>query len=463
MRASVVGSSNGVAAATPLQSSVALQAPSRERSTELRSCWYATELIASFPAIACSIHRLAHQSYRILVHHNAISPPAAASRMSSRFTMSPYHQLPLTLKDQRTLLEIENDLVEDTFRKYEQYVTSNSQVNMARWKHVKSKDDLHIYVKRSSTSGGRRCRPQCCRSDDADECNNGCIKPVVHSVGTFKGQLDDLMFGTVNPTDDIMHVKASYVHDYSDGAVLATLVRPTAADPFRSVTVKWLQIDLPLSYTKLIKDRDFLCLEASGTLHFANGERVGYLMLHSIDSPLVQPLPNVIRARHNITAFFRQIAPNVIDTFAFDSVDPGGNIMDAMVLPVCANALLSATNYVECGLMKKLTWMMQRRQTALRMGELAPVPRHEEVCTTCHRNLQPGYLKGLWKAKCKMCLGGLCFGCKEVKTISFLSPDRKLLRHKTTFCGACITMATRMNAMEVARDQATGFQAYNTA
>uniref|UniRef100_M4C6H6 START domain-containing protein n=1 Tax=Hyaloperonospora arabidopsidis (strain Emoy2) TaxID=559515 RepID=M4C6H6_HYAAE len=185
-----------------------------------------------------------------------------------RFNMSPYHPLPLTLKDQRTLLELESDLVEDTFQKYEKFVLSNSQVNLARWKHIKSKDDLHIYVKRTKGSKGKQTG-QCCRSPE-EECT-GTLKPVVLSVGTFTGQLDDLMYGTVNPTDDIMQVKASYVHDYSDGAVLATLVKPTPADPFRSVTVKWLQIDLPLSYTKLIKDRDFLCLEASGILHFANG------------------------------------------------------------------------------------------------------------------------------------------------------------------------------------------------
>ncbi|ETN02517.1 hypothetical protein PPTG_16468 [Phytophthora nicotianae INRA-310] len=379
-----------------------------------------------------------------------------------RFNMSPYHQLPLTLKDQRMLLEIENDLVEDTFRKYEEYVMSNSQVNPARWRHLKSKDDLHIYAKRTKkTVSKSSCNPNCC-SPDVEEYDSAGAKPVVLSVGTFKGQLDDLMFGTVNPTDDIMHVKASYVHDYSDGAVLATLVRPTPEDPFRSVTVKWLQIDLPLSSTKLIRDRDFLCLEASGILHFANGERVGYLMLHSIESPLVQPLPNVIRAKHNIAGFFRQIAPYVIDTFAFDSVEPGGNLLESVVLPVCANALLSATNYVECGIMKKLTWMLQRRQAALRVGDLAPMPRQGDLCVTCRRNLQPGCLNGIWKDKCKMCLGGLCFGCKEVKTISFLSPDRKLLRHKITFCGSCITMATRINAIDAARDQANGFHAYNT-
>ncbi|CAI5720223.1 unnamed protein product [Peronospora effusa] len=73
-----------------------------------------------------------------------------------RFNMSPYHPLPLTLKDQRTLFELEKDLVEDTFRKYEKFVMSNSQVNTARWKHVKSKDDLHIYVKRTKASTKKR-------------------------------------------------------------------------------------------------------------------------------------------------------------------------------------------------------------------------------------------------------------------------------------------------------------------
>ncbi|KAE8903046.1 hypothetical protein PF005_g12416 [Phytophthora fragariae] len=199
------------------------------------------------------------------------------------------------------LLEIENDLVEDTFRKYEAYVMSNSQVNLARWKHVKSKDNLHIYAKK--TTKALRYSPQCCQPT-IDECAGG-VKPVVLSVGTLKGQLDDLMFGTVNPTTDIMHIKASYVRDYSDGAVLATLVSPTASEPFRSVTVKWFQIDLPLSRTGLLHDRDFICLEASGILHFANGERVGYMMLHSIESPKTQPLPNIIRAKHNCTGFFR--------------------------------------------------------------------------------------------------------------------------------------------------------------
>ncbi|KAG6950976.1 hypothetical protein JG688_00013923, partial [Phytophthora aleatoria] len=159
--------------------------------------------------------------------------------------------------------------------------------------------------------------------------------PIILAVGTFEGELNDLMFGIVNPTQEIMRVKASYVKDYSDGAVLANIVVPTVEDPFRSVSVKWTQINLPLNQTGLVQNRDFVCLEATGILHFANGDRVGYQLLHSIDFPNTQPLPGTIRARHKIIGFYCQISRNVIDTYAFDTVHPGGKVFRSVALNAC--------------------------------------------------------------------------------------------------------------------------------
>ncbi|KAG3069504.1 hypothetical protein PI124_g19404 [Phytophthora idaei] len=159
--------------------------------------------------------------------------------------------------------------------------------------------------------------------------------PIILAVGTFEGELNDLMFGTVNPTQEVMRVKASYVKDYSDGAVLANIVVPTVEDPFRSVSVKWTQINLPLNQIGLVQNRDFVCLEATGILHFANGDRVGYQLLHSIDFPNTQPLPGTIRARHKIIGFYCQISRNVIDTYAFDTVHPGGKVFRSVALNAC--------------------------------------------------------------------------------------------------------------------------------
>ncbi|KAG4043047.1 hypothetical protein PC123_g21481 [Phytophthora cactorum] len=159
--------------------------------------------------------------------------------------------------------------------------------------------------------------------------------PAILTVGTFEGELNDLMFGIVYPTQEIMRVKASYVKDYSDGAVLANIVVPTVEEPFRSVSVKWTQINLPLNQTGLVQNRDFVCLEATGILHFANGDRVGYQLLHSIDFPNTQPLPGTIRARHKIIGFYCQISRNVIDTYAFDTVHPGGKVFRSVALNAC--------------------------------------------------------------------------------------------------------------------------------
>jgi hypothetical protein len=109
----------------------------------------------------------------------------------------------------------------------------------------------------------------------------------------------------------------------------------------------------------LIQNRDFVCLEATGILHFANGDRVGYQLLHSIDFPTTQPLPGTIRAKHCIIGFYRQVGPNVIDTFALDNVHPGGKVFRSVVLDASAKALLSTTNYLICGQTKKLTWRLQ--------------------------------------------------------------------------------------------------------
>ncbi|KAE8903277.1 hypothetical protein PF005_g12410 [Phytophthora fragariae] len=294
--------------------------------------------------------------------------------------------------------------------------------------------------------------------------------PVILAEGTFEGQLNDLMFGTVNPTQEIMRVKASYVKDYSDGAVLANIIVPTTEDPFRSVSVKWTQINLPLNQTGLIQNRHFVCLEATGILHFANGDRVGYQLLHSIEFPETRPTPGTIRAKHRAIGFYRQIAPNVIDTFVFDTVHPGGKVFRSVVLDASAKALLSTNNYVICGQTKKLTWRLQHRQAETRVNRhrsrTLSVLGGNRLCTVCSRNLAPGSfglprVGALGKSNCKLCMNPVCHKCKRPKAISFLTPDGKLLRHKIAFCVMCISEVTKMDALPAACDQAEGYQAYN--
>ncbi|KAG7396907.1 hypothetical protein PHYBOEH_001551 [Phytophthora boehmeriae] len=387
----------------------------------------------------------------------------------ARFLSNPYPDVVLTQADRDALLELENRLIEENFRKYESFVVhDNRQVDETRWKKLTTDENLYVYAERERWVDEMDDEELMIKSSSETERNN---LPKLLCVGTFHGELNDLMFGTVNPTQDIMRVKASYVKDYDDGAVLANVVLPTVDDPFRSVTVKWTQINLPLGSTRLVCNRDFVCLEATGVLHFANGDRVGYQLLHSIDFPQTNKLlPNTVRARHTITGFYRQTNRNVIDTFAFDTVDPGGKVVRKLALLACGEALLSTNNYVTCGQKKKLNWLLQRRVAEARFNRQRSSTRNgfedESACVVCKCTLTPGSLglprmRGLGKSTCKLCMNSVCSHCKEVKPISFLSPDGKLFRHKISFCRLCICEVNTMDALQAARDQAVGYGAYN--
>jgi len=391
---------------------------------------------------------------------------------SERFQSNPYPGLSLSTSDREHLLQLANGFVEENFHKYEQYVVEEQRkVDDSRWKHVKSREDLHIYVDRMSIGQPYLVRPasadptvdaprKLSRVGHTVTMKNakGKDMPVVLSVGTFVGQMDDLMFGVVNPTLDVMRIKASYVHDLSDAAVLATVVEPTVEDPFRSVIIKWMQLDLPLSSTSLVKNRDYIYIEATGILHFANGDHVGYHLLHSIDFPQTPPLPKRVRAKLSICGFFRQIDANMIDNYSGGTMDPGGELLNFLLLPAAADALLSATNYVYCGQVKKISWILQKRQAQSRAN---PRARHTDVCVTCARKTSRGSIGDFGKDVCRMCFGCVCRPCRVRKRISFITPDNRLVQRKITFCAMCVSETTKMNAQAAARDQADGYGAYN--
>lgn len=74
----------------------------------------------------------------------------------------------------------------------------------------------------------------------------GVELPVLQLVGSVPGSLDDAMFGAIGASADAMRVKSAYEREnITDGAVLATITTPTTADPFRSLTIKWVEQEGP--------------------------------------------------------------------------------------------------------------------------------------------------------------------------------------------------------------------------
>ncbi|KAE9048753.1 hypothetical protein PR001_g3701 [Phytophthora rubi] len=258
---------------------------------------------------------------------------------------NPYEELKVSDEERLQLIDLVDGFVTEHFHKYEAFVNVDKhKVDEQHWKLVKSKDNQHVYAERSGKNKAS--------TDGATDI------PVVLSVGTLVGDVDDVMFGVVNPTLDVMRVKASYVHDIDSAAVLCSVVEPSAEEPFRSLIIEWMTIDVPLQSTNLVKSRDFVYIEATGIVHFANGDRLEH---------------------------------NVIDVYASGTVVPGGKIARFLSIQVAAEAMLSATKYVRCGQMKKLSWMMQHRHSAFQLQH----QQRSEKCIMCEKKVNSGIITSL--------------------------------------------------------------------
>ncbi|KAG1691771.1 hypothetical protein DVH05_026145 [Phytophthora capsici] len=235
----------------------------------------------------------------------------------------------------------------------------------------------------------------------------GVELPLLQLVGSVPGSLDDAMYGAIGATADAMRVKSAYEHDnVTDGAVLATITHPTAADPFRSLTIKWVEhegptidhhryhpLHYPVTLPGASSREDLIFLEATGTTRLATGERVGYQLRHSVHFPQTFIRSNVRRGNMSTCTLFRDGDA----TTGSSSEGPGRGSVE-----VFARACLSGGNsavrstsasmaamgtVVLCGRMKKLAWMLSQRQPPvhLMLGNLA----HQTSLAGLTRSLPP--------------------------------------------------------------------------
>lgn len=355
--------------------------------------------------------------------------------VKARFVVNPFPALDLSEEDLTNLQNLANSIIQANLDSYNEHVKTNKRkVNSARWKLVKEREELQVYAERSSA-----------RSDPN-------ALPALLSVGKISDDLDDLMFGVVNPTLEVMRVKASYVDDIQGGAVLATLVAPTLDQPFNSLVLKWMELDLPGSSINLVKNRDYIYLEGTGYIYRESGERLGYHLLHSVSFPQTYDLPNRIRGNLSICGFFRQAGPKVIEQYVTGILDPRGDMIRVLVVPSIATAFVSSLKYPYCGQMKKLAWALEQRYD---QAKNRGTPNAAPTCVTCSSPIVGRKLGDFGKSSssCKLCFGLVCASCKVQKKISFVSPDLNLAQRKVTFCKGCLMETTKLNATNAARGQ----------
>jgi len=314
--------------------------------------------------------------------------------MKERYTVNPFPELALTDVDRDSLEDLANTYIMTNLDLCQKFLKNGRKVDPRRWKPLKGKKGLMIYSERPESVG----------TAGPDEAT-GAGLPTILCTGTKEGKLDDLMFGIISEDLETMRVKASYADSFSAAAVLDGVVMPSLEDPFRSLVVKWMELDIPFKST--------------GNISFI--------------------------------AYWRQIDSNTMEMYGTGIIDPRDDgLIRKLSLSVVANLWLGSLDYAYCGQMRKLTSMLERRYAE---SKTRGAPNKDSCCVTCSAPNSGRRIGDFGKSKgtCKLCFGFVCHACKVDRKLTFVDPDLQMTQRKVTFCTACISEVTSLPALDMAR------------
>ncbi|GAB9478003.1 hypothetical protein Gpo141_00015236, partial [Globisporangium polare] len=173
-----------------------------------------------------------------------------------------------------------------------------------------------------------------------------------------QGNLDDIMYGALNPSVKDMQLKSAYVGDgFVDWALLASIIKPSEKDPFRELSVKWTIKGHPLIIGTIVRTRDTLYIESIGIAFTPSGERIGYHLQHSVDIPEVPELTQlqIVRAKISFCHLFRQRKENCVEVYIRGFISPMGDAPASLAAVTSAEVSVSVWKNLHCAEMKKLT------------------------------------------------------------------------------------------------------------
>uniref|UniRef100_K3W6D0 START domain-containing protein n=1 Tax=Globisporangium ultimum (strain ATCC 200006 / CBS 805.95 / DAOM BR144) TaxID=431595 RepID=K3W6D0_GLOUD len=274
---------------------------------------------------------------------------------------STFPRLELPRKDVGELEALSNLLIERTLVQYHEHeVVRRGVIDKARWKTVRQAQGIKALRERTTSSK---------RAADTATNRNGSVIPMLMVTGTIPGDLFDVMYGVLNPTTEAMRIKSSYDDDgLIDGCVLATLIKPSAEDPLRSLTLRWAVKRNPLFMAPVVRNRDAVYIESTGIAYTKSGERIGYQLVHSVELPGVHELVEhqIIRANFSLCYIYRQKTIETVDVFMHGIQNPRGVMPPSVGVITIAEALVSVSTYVHCAEMKKLAWLLRSAKTTLK-------------------------------------------------------------------------------------------------
>eukprot|EP00644_Phytophthora_capsici_P008972 jgi/Phyca11/102003/e_gw1.6.507.1 len=429
-------------------------------------------------------------------------------------TVYPPQPLKLSSSDAIAFESLADQLVAETLRVHDEFISHGRIVDLMKWKMVKEKHNLTAYRtrKRKSSRFGRQRRvwsedtvvvsasPQnpTFYSTSNRSLQEGMFNESFHNIDNYDSgdecslHHDDFTrFGAKGGAEISVlekfrpaNVPIIFSHDersrtrfntnkdnvVEDMRILAQIHGPTKEDPFRFLGIKWCTSTASRTVSLVVKPRDYLIIESTGMALDSNGERFAYLLNHSIEMEEVPDFRDFGLVRTVFSAcHIMKPHPSgeAVEAYAKGFLIIGGNFSVRISALQMAEGLILVPRVLEESYLKKLAWMMQDQHrwssssssTSEASSSFSSSNGSKSLlekvgsCPCCHGKLSSRRL-GTFMDKssgCRLCRRTICHKCTVKKNLPVEGArGRHMKKKEREFCLDCYIKAKKLPAWHVA-------------
>ncbi|GMF16647.1 unnamed protein product [Phytophthora lilii] len=425
-----------------------------------------------------------------------------------------YPPKPLTLStaSANDLELLADQLVAETLRSSDDFISQGRTVNRGHWKTVKSKNNMTTYRERKGSSSkilrGRTSSeateafeegpqlPEFCPSVDKNmtiqsvleatylsvsgtgqhdndtddetpeeftmedileqkvmEKSKPEIAPMVLCTGVIPGTVEDAALGFIADTEARTRVRNSKISETAieDVRILSHIQGPSFDDPFRFLGIKWWTQSTSGAAAHFIKPRDCLVLESSGMALDADGNRFCYLLSHSISLDEVPEFGQSDYERLTFSACHiirPHDAAGKVEVFCRGFMDPAGSFTERLSIYRFCNSLMTVPHVIDKAYSRKLAWLLEKEPRGI--STLGPSGQTLATCASCCEKLNRGVGKLLDYSICILCRHSACWKCTKKTTLLLEAcGSSKLTKRAMDFCLKCLLEAKELPAWQV--------------
>ncbi|KAG7387472.1 hypothetical protein PHYPSEUDO_014120 [Phytophthora pseudosyringae] len=348
--------------------------------------------------------------------------PGATKHKSSGTEMGPFRPISLSSAATNELQAVTKTIIAANLNRYQHF----TEVDQKTWRLVKCRDQMRMYAERRWQR--HNSSPQRNLADDPELETMLC-------VGSTPGTLEEVMSGIdFNPAQ----TKTPLMNDINRVTTLSKVQEPTLKDPFSSMAVKWMELDVRRRSLGFIKNRDYVYVEATGVENLPKTGRVGYHFMHSVDILQAPALPGRIRGKLSVRFFFRQDKGNSVAVYAMWMMNPTNEQARRVIVPHFAHMLLSMFTTTQDGRLKRLKDSLGKSYSELNNLKSVKLTTPYFTCVTCTKRVWAFGKFTSQHSTCKLCLGPLCNSCKVARKPEFLTSKLKETTRDCTLCFTCL-------------------------